>query len=125
MVTAYDSKGESGSKANFETLPSWAKSHRSPQSPLGLARRKRTSSINALSEAKTHGRGPRHFQDAAGFSAIRRGLVGHIPPLLLLCFISVEFVDSLVAIVALVLDLLALLVFSLRNGDTPGLLSRD
>ena len=29
-VTAYDSKGESGIKANFETVPSWAKSERSP-----------------------------------------------------------------------------------------------
>ena len=77
-VTAYDSKGESGIKANFETVRCWAKSERSPE----LARRKRTSSINALSEAKTHGRGPRHFQDAAGFSAIRRGPVGHGRPAL-------------------------------------------
>ena len=29
-VTAYDSKGESGIKANFKTVPSWAKSERSP-----------------------------------------------------------------------------------------------
>ena len=50
--------------------------------PLELARRKRTSSINALSEARTHGRGPWHFQDAARFSAIRRGPVGHGRPAL-------------------------------------------
>ena len=29
-MTAYDSKGESDIKANFETVPSWAKSERSP-----------------------------------------------------------------------------------------------
>ena len=29
-VTAYDSKGESGIKADFETVPSWAKAERSP-----------------------------------------------------------------------------------------------
>ena len=77
-MTAYDSKGESSSKINVETLPSQAQSERFP----GAGSTERTSNINELSEAKTHGRGPWHFQDAADFSGIRRGPVGHGRPAL-------------------------------------------